>query len=75
MNPLSRAGYQSGWRASIACRVLPGPLTTALPKLGTCWGTLVGEGRSREGRGSGLCSLAREQYCSKNPLGTVCRGE
>lgn len=38
-------------------------------------GMLVREGRSREGRGSGLCSLAREQYCSKNPLGTVCRGE
>lgn len=30
---------------------------------------------SREGRGSGLCSLAREQYCSKNPLGTVSGGE
>lgn len=44
MNPLSRAGYQSGQRASIACRVLPGPLTTALPKLGTCWGCWSGRG-------------------------------
>lgn len=43
--------------------------------LGVAGGQWGEGGVSRERRGTGLCSLARGQYCSKNPLGTVCGGE
>jgi hypothetical protein len=59
-----------------------GPLAMTLPEPGGLlgekvlwgWGEEGTDGKkevSRDNRGSGLCSLAGEQYCSKNPLGTV----
>lgn len=79
MNPLSRGGNQSRGKASTKLKVMPALVTVALPELGGCRGKQkmhgIGEGVSREGRGSGLYSVAKEQHCSKNPLGTVSGGE
>lgn len=80
MNPLAKGGYQSGGKAHTKVKNFLGPLPAALSVVesgsqGDAGGGGACQGVSREGRGSGLCSLARELYCSKNPLGTVSGGE